>query len=302
MKEPTPKRKLFALARRQQGLFTARQAAAAGYDPRNHSYHVGRKNWIRERRGIYRLSRFPRTPEADHVLWSLWSMDESLVPQGVFSYESALAIHGVSDALPSKVHLSVPRDFGTHKVRPPLVLHRVNLAEKDIEPRDGFRVTTPLRTLVDCVMLGTVPGEFVGQALSAFLRDGRVTSEAAEEHAELRPFLVHASESRDAEPMYLFLKRYFAQASPRQEISDENLRHMAKDVSQGLVGLFQLLGDAWQNVKVMKRRKTAARLLTRSDRVKLREELGDRIKAQGDAGLRSLWDEFTADIPPGRRD
>ena len=44
--------RLYTIAEGQGGYFTPKQAAAAGFSRKNHSYHVQMGNWIRERRGI----------------------------------------------------------------------------------------------------------------------------------------------------------------------------------------------------------------------------------------------------------
>jgi len=48
------------------------------------------------RRGVYRLEHFPAGEHEDLVALWLWT-DRA----GVFSHETALALHGLSDTLPS---------------------------------------------------------------------------------------------------------------------------------------------------------------------------------------------------------
>lgn len=48
---------LFERADEQQGYFTAKQAADAGYLLGSQAHHVKAGNWVRIHRGIYRLSR-----------------------------------------------------------------------------------------------------------------------------------------------------------------------------------------------------------------------------------------------------
>ena len=62
MKESTETaRHLFGIAEAQQGFFTAKQAKAVGYFEESMVYHVKAGNWIRDHRGIYRLSKYPAT-------------------------------------------------------------------------------------------------------------------------------------------------------------------------------------------------------------------------------------------------
>ncbi|MFH0920155.1 MAG: type IV toxin-antitoxin system AbiEi family antitoxin domain-containing protein [Fibrobacterota bacterium] len=63
-------RKLYAIADRQQGFFTAKQAIQAGYQDAVHPYHVQHGNWIREIRGVYRLVRYPKSMLAQYGVTS----------------------------------------------------------------------------------------------------------------------------------------------------------------------------------------------------------------------------------------
>ena len=74
--------------------------------------------------------------------------------------------------MPAKVHLSVPTGF--RKVPPEgVVLHKSQLATGDSEPRHGFRVTTPLRTLLDVAASPTSP-EHLEEAVREALEQGLV--------------------------------------------------------------------------------------------------------------------------------
>lgn len=64
------------------------------------------------------------------------------------SHESALSVHDLSDVMPARLHLTVPKAF--RKPAPSAcVLHYTDLADSDIEQRQGFLVTTPFRTIKD---------------------------------------------------------------------------------------------------------------------------------------------------------
>jgi len=134
---------LYALAESQRGYFTAGDAKSAGYDYALQHFHVQRGNWIRADRGIFRLKRFPSGEYEDLLRWWLWSRKE-----GALSHESAAAVYGLGDTLPSKISLTVPSSF-RKKVPKGIVLYKANLDPSDVEMRDGFRITTPLRTVLD---------------------------------------------------------------------------------------------------------------------------------------------------------
>ena len=141
---------LYRIAEGQQGLFTARQAVMAGYDERNHPYYVKSGNWIKEYRGIYRLKNFPYSSDSQLSLWSLWSCNRRGEIQGVYSHETALQIHDLSDLSSFKLHITVPKNFRRSiKIPEILILHKVILEPSDWQTIAGYRVTTPTRTLFD---------------------------------------------------------------------------------------------------------------------------------------------------------
>jgi hypothetical protein len=74
--------------------------------------------------------------------------------------------------LPGEIHLTVPPSF--RKDSPAgCILHKARLAPKDIEERVGFRVTVPLRTLLDVAASG-VPEEQLQKAIADALARGLV--------------------------------------------------------------------------------------------------------------------------------
>src|SRR6266436_5491522 len=134
-------RRLFEFAEQQQGFFTTKQAKAAGFAENTHPYHVQVGNWIREHRGIYRLANFPRGERPDLMLWSLWSRNRRETAQGVYSHQTALSLHDLSDVMPAKLHITVPRSFRRNSETPRvLVLHLADLPLSDIGVAYGVRV------------------------------------------------------------------------------------------------------------------------------------------------------------------
>jgi predicted transcriptional regulator of viral defense system len=168
--------RLYEVAAQQGGFFTARQAKAAGYADNRHPHHVRAGNWIRERRGIYRLARFPLPSRPDLILWQLWSHNRAGEPQGTFSHRTALTLYGLSDVMPSKLDMTVPPGFQRMAAIPTVLrLRKQRLDDGDVETIDGVRVTTPRRTLVDTIVAGQVASEFQVQAVQDAIRLGLVT-------------------------------------------------------------------------------------------------------------------------------
>ncbi|MEN9776278.1 MAG: hypothetical protein RJB04_33 [Verrucomicrobiota bacterium] len=168
---------LFAVAEGQQGYFTSKQATNAGYQLGSQAHHVKSGNWTRVERGIYRLTRFPQSPEEQLVIYALWSRNREGRPEGVYSHQTALSIHELSDVNPAKLHMTVPTAFRrTAKTPNVLVLHRSNLDQKDIELRQGFAVTRPLRTIADLAVSESTARDLVQQALMEGRRSGVITA------------------------------------------------------------------------------------------------------------------------------
>ena len=161
------RRRLEALAFNQAGYFTAAQALEAGYSYQAQKYHVDAGNWVRVDRGLFRLPAWPSHPNDQFVVWTLWSGG-----RGVVSHESALQVHNLSDVDPPKVHLTVPPGF--QAADPLVVIHPGALPAFDIETREAWSVTTPLRTLAD-VASGDLSQEHIDQAVADALERGLLT-------------------------------------------------------------------------------------------------------------------------------
>ncbi|HEY3762227.1 MAG TPA: type IV toxin-antitoxin system AbiEi family antitoxin domain-containing protein [Verrucomicrobiae bacterium] len=175
---------LFEIAEGQQGYFTAKQASDAGYQLGSQAHHVKSGNWVRVERGIYRLARFPQSAEEQLVIYSLWSRNRGGEPEGVYSHQTALGIHELSDVNPAKLHMTVPTSFRRNAKTPKiLVLHLASLDGKDLEQWQGFAVTRPLRSIADLAAAESVSRDIVEQALTEGRQRGLIS---VREVAELR--------------------------------------------------------------------------------------------------------------------
>lgn len=140
------RRRLVAIAGTQGGYFTAAQAKAAGYSYQAQAYHREADNWEQIDRATYRLPEWPLGMHDDLIRWTLWSGFRAVV-----SYETALATHGIGEFEAPHVHMTVPPGF--RKDHDHLVLHKANLPEQDVEVREGYRITGPMRSLIDVASL-----------------------------------------------------------------------------------------------------------------------------------------------------
>lgn len=140
------RRRLFNLGAEQAGYFTAAQARKLGYSYQAQAHHVSAGNWLRIDRGLFRLAEWIPDVNDDLARWTLWSGGG-----GVVSHETALAAHGIGEFESPKVHLTVPPGF--RKRDEAVTLHHAELPKEDIVQRVGFRVTTPIRSIIDVAAL-----------------------------------------------------------------------------------------------------------------------------------------------------
>ena len=171
MGEPTPSwESLHEVANGQSGHFTAQQAAAAGFSPQLLHKHVQGGNLDRPMRGIYRITRFPPSEHEDLVVLWLWSDQEA-----VFSHETALSLHELSDALPARVHLTLPTSTSRRRRIPDgVVAHFADVAAPERQWFGPVPVTRPARTVLD---VATAHGDaaLVAQAINQGIRRGLFT-------------------------------------------------------------------------------------------------------------------------------
>lgn len=162
--------RLYETAVAQEGLFTTAQAAEAGYYPQLLVKHLRNERVVRVRRGIYRLVHFPAGEHEDLVAIWLWTDRK-----GVFSHETALALHGLSDVLPAKAHLTLPAAWSVRRLRVPkgVVLHFADVGKDERAWSGSVPATSPRRTLRDCVAAGLSP-ETIEKAVRDALDRGLV--------------------------------------------------------------------------------------------------------------------------------
>jgi predicted transcriptional regulator of viral defense system len=172
---PTPAKKpawdrLYQTASAQDGYFTTKQGAEAGYSPQLLLKHIRAGRVARVRHGVYRLVHFPAGDHEELAVVWLWSERK-----GVFSHQTALALHGLSDVLPSRIHLTLPVEWRHRRFRIPkdVVLHHASVPKRDRAWVGPVPVTSPRRTLIDCARDQISP-DLLRQAAQQALRRGLV--------------------------------------------------------------------------------------------------------------------------------
>lgn len=149
---------LFATASEQAGYFTAAQARAAGYSWPLLSYHAKHGRFVRVARGLYRLRDYPSSPREELI--AAWLR---LAPDAAISHESALEVLDLSDIIPGSIHLTVPRARRKLARMPGVSTHTTTrpLDAADVFTRDGLRLTTPARTIVDVAESAAAPEQVI---------------------------------------------------------------------------------------------------------------------------------------------
>lgn len=161
---------LHEVANGQSGHFTAQQASEVGFSLQLLHKHVQSGNVERPMRGIYRIARFPPSEHEDLVVLWLWSDQEA-----VFSHETALSLHELSDALPSRVHLTLPTSTSRRRRIPDgVVVHFADMSASDRQWLGPVPVTRPARTVLD-VAAAHGDASLVAQAIDQGIRRGLFT-------------------------------------------------------------------------------------------------------------------------------
>lgn len=139
---------LEAQASAQRGAFTYAQARAAGYTEAEVRARVSSGRWRRLRRGAYTSA---ATWEAadERVRHSLLAASAALTvgADAAVSHTSAALLLG-APTLGWPDQVQVTRGSGGHRISG-AVVHRAPLLAEDVLVREGIRLTTPRRTLLD---------------------------------------------------------------------------------------------------------------------------------------------------------
>ncbi len=169
---------LYEIAEPQAGYFTSAQARTAGFSRPLIAYQTQAGRFLHVAHGLYRLAQFPHSPFED--LYAAWLIAG---PAAVISHESALAVYGLSDHLPSRAHVTVPRTASRRRAG--VRLHTNHLKRGEITRREGLPVTTVPRTLSDVAVSGLAE-ELIVQSVREALERGLTTADELRQYAGRR--------------------------------------------------------------------------------------------------------------------
>lgn len=172
---------VYGVAEDQAGYFTAAQAREAGLHQVRLVQLAGQGDIERVSRGVYRFTRFPVSPLGHYMEASLWPQVRRPDVVGVISHQSALAIHGLSDVNPAKIHVTLPSTIRLRREVPRvLAIHYADLDAADVERVQGVPVTTPARAIRDA-HASHVGNETVAQAIADGRRSGSLSMSVADQ-------------------------------------------------------------------------------------------------------------------------
>lgn len=170
--------RLRELALDQHGFVTSVQAAEVEVSHAELSTMVARDRLERSAHGVYRVPQVPETEYDEYQLAVLWTG----APEAYLSHETALAAWDVSDANPSRIHVSVGdhrrlRRAGGERY----VVHYDDIGQERVTWWQGIRMVDLPTAIGQCIASG-VPSYLIRQALD---RAGRTSRLPANDRARL---------------------------------------------------------------------------------------------------------------------
>jgi predicted transcriptional regulator of viral defense system len=170
---------LLVLAEENDGLVTANQARAIGIVDSVLARMTRRGKLERVARGVYRIPYFPVDRLSQYREAILWARASHGPEKVALSHETALAVYGISDVNPARVHITVPKDARLRRTTPKgIVIHRSTLSPSDATTHEGLPVTTVAKSVLD-VMDTTGRLGLARQAIKDARKEGYISAAEA---------------------------------------------------------------------------------------------------------------------------
>ena len=169
---PSSRERLFRVGEARNGWFRSANATEAGVPRQQLARYIDSEVLQRSAHGVYRFRDFPALPFEDVVEACLWAGADA-----VASHDTALAVYGLGEAMPSVIHVTVPRRL--RKRRDRVIVHVRRLVAKDVTVRDGVPVTTTERTLRDIAI--DHPADVVREVVQEAELRGLISHRVADE-------------------------------------------------------------------------------------------------------------------------
>ncbi len=173
----TAQDRLWEIAAEQHGYFTATDALAADVTRKALDHLVERHQVERAAFGVYQFPKFPTTPQCPYQLAVLWTG----TPLACLSHETALESFGVSDAIPDRIHLTVPASRRIRRAGAgAYCVHRQDLAPEQVGWWEGIPTVTLPTAIEQCITWGT-PTYLLRQAIEQSRRTGALLTDEAQD-------------------------------------------------------------------------------------------------------------------------
>lgn len=157
---------LWELASAQEGLFHVSNAREHGVSDAGLTLSK-RTERVEGFRGVHRFKQSTSTRWFLNTAAYIWSKGE-----GVISHGSALDVWELSDWLPDRVEMTLPKRWKSRMISKQVLAFYDDLSEEDITWFEGFRVTTARRSVDDFIAWGIRP-DLARQAVEQATRRGR---------------------------------------------------------------------------------------------------------------------------------
>lgn len=157
---------LWELAASQDGLFHVRDAR--GYGITSQALHLSKRvEQVEGYRGLHRFKHAAVGRWHAYTAAYVWSRDV-----GVISHGSALDAWGLSEWLPHRVEMTLPRSWKQRLIPTKVLAFYDDLPDDDIQWYENFRITTPRRSVDDFIAWGIRP-DLARQAMEHATSRGR---------------------------------------------------------------------------------------------------------------------------------
>jgi very-short-patch-repair endonuclease len=141
--QPPAGRRIVALAERQHGVVTRTQLLAAGLSDDGITRRVRDGRLHRVHQGVYAVGR-PTLTTKGRFLAAVVSCG----PDAALSHFAAAVLTKLMPERGPRIDVTVPRG-GQRRRRGAVIIHRAAVPERDVTVKEGIRVTTASRTIVD---------------------------------------------------------------------------------------------------------------------------------------------------------
>jgi len=169
-------RQLLELAQDQGGFITAEDARKLGIPAMNLVMMERRESLKRVSHGVYRVPSIPTTELDIYYQAALWPQYK-----GIISHQSALDLYQLSDVNPTKVHITVPGHYRTHREIPAwLEIHKRDLDVGQKTYREALPVTTVYQTFLDLIEDG-FRSDLLFQAIENAQAEGKLLKDEADD-------------------------------------------------------------------------------------------------------------------------